>query len=234
MPVERNYIEENLTLLTDCDNSEDFVAIAIMVRDGVGYHSGLVICSEEHFYFFHYTGREVVMQLLEELPADLYIKKLTIFEPSKVEYIKAFCEILEEEAHPIYGWIFTDSFYTGDGTYYSEQGVPDITTCVGFCINVIRGALYNNEAYIATDEWDDTTLDDLQHNFTENITAQLAFLGEIDPDRLAVITERSFKRIMPSELTSSGFFEHLPIRKNNIDPVNPIVTDIILGRHIAS
>jgi hypothetical protein len=234
MPIERNFIEENLTLLSECDNSQDFVAIAIKVEGGLGYHSGLVICLDEQFYFFHYTGREVLMESLEQFPTDLYIKKLTIFEPSKVEYIKAFCEILQEEAHPRYGWIFTDSFYNGDGSYYSDEGLPDITTCVGFCINVIRGVLYNNEVYISTDDWDDSSFGEYQHGFMNMITEQLARLEEIDPDRLEAITQGTFKRIMPSELTSSGFCEELPIRKINVDPVNPVVVDVILGRNITS
>lgn len=238
MPIQRNFIEENLTLLSDCDNSEDFIAIGIVVnRSGIGSHSGLIICLEEEFYFFHYTGKDVLMEKFDDfdgMPTNLYIKKLTIFESSQVEYIKAFCEILQDEVQPQYGWVFTDSFYNGDGTYYSEEGLPDITTCVGFCINVIRGVLYNNEMYVSIEDWDDSSFGEYQHDFMDMITEQLARLEEIDPERLAEITQNTYKRIMPSELTSSGFFEQLPIRKKSIDPVNPIVTDVILGRNIAS
>lgn len=233
MPIERNAVFNNLIPLNECENHEDFIAIGIMVNEeGIGYHSGLIICLEEHFYFFHYTGKEVLMDLLMTLPTDIYIKKLLIFEPEKVEYIKGFCDILLQEVSPNYGWLFSDSFYNEDGEYYSEDGLPDITTCVGFCINVIRGVLYNNEVYIDTSQWDNSTFNEYQQGFMNHISSQIALIEGIDPDRLAEITQRTFKRIMPSELTSSGFFDTLPIRKPDIDEINPFVVEVLNTKHL--
>jgi hypothetical protein len=233
MPINRSFVESDLTILSECDSSEDFVAIAVMVDiEGIGYHSGLVICIEEIFYFFHYTGAEVLMDEINVFTNDLFIKKMDIIEPEKVEYFKGFCEILLEEVQPQYGWVFTDSFYNGDGTYYSEIGLPDITTCVGFCINVIRGSFYNNESYISIEEWDSSSFTELQQSFMNHISSQLSRIEQIDPERLNLITQNNFKRITPSELTSSAFYKDLPISKQNIDELNPTTIDVLAIKYL--
>lgn len=233
MPINKSFVESDLIILNECDSSEDFVAIGVLVGiDGIGYHSGLVICLEEIFYFFHYTGTEVLMDIVNVFTNDLFVKKMDIIQSEKVEYFKGFCEILLDEVQPQYGWVFTDSFYNGDGTYYSDNGLPDITTCVGFCINVIRGSFYNNETYISVNEWDDSTFTEVQNSFMNHISLQLARLEQIDPERLTLITQNNFKRITPSELTSSAFYNELPISKQNIDKVNPIVVNVLKEKYL--
>lgn len=232
MPIRRITIENELIAIGECDKSDDFVAVGIILdENGIGYHSGILLCLSETLYFFHYTGRDVVIDIIDkdyEYWYSLYIKELSIVEPEKVEYFLGFCEILRDEVHPVYGWLFTNSFYSVDGSYYSDiENIPDITTCVGFCINVIRGFLYNNDQYITIEDWDDSSLNEYQEAFMKNVTAQLAKIEEINPERLNEITQQNFKRIMPSELTSSAFYKNLPITKINIDVINPIVIEVL-------
>ena len=213
MSIELNTVGEKLSKLNSCQTNEDFIAICITLNEqGIGHHCGVIICYEEELTFFHFDGN-VKLEILQidEIPNNFYIKKTSIFEDDKILGFKAYCEILSLEVSPNYGFIFTNSFYNADGTYYSENNLPDITTCVGFCINVIRGFLYNNDKYIDIEDWDDSSLEEFTQDFIEIIETQLSYIESIDISRLEDIKNSFFKRIKPSELTSSAFFKEVPI-----------------------
>lgn len=234
MSVELNTVGENLPKLNSCQTNEDFLAICITLdKDGIGKHCGIIICYEEEFTFFHFDGKVNLTSLgIEEIPSNYYVKVTSIFEVDKILAFKAYCEILSTEVSPEYGFLFTNSFYNSDGKYYSENNIPDITTCVGFCINVIRGFLYNNEKYIDIEDWDDSSLEEFTQDFIDVIESQLNFIESIDKTRLMEIKKSFFKRIKPSELTSSAFFKEVPIRKHDIDFVNPTVQNLLLLKHL--
>jgi hypothetical protein len=233
MSIELNSVGEKLSKLNSCETNEDFIAICITLNEeGIGRHSGIIICYEEELVFFHFDGN-VKLEILQidEIPNNYYIKKTSIFEDDKILGFKAYCEILSLEVSPNYGFIFTNSFYNTDGKYYCENNLPDITTCVGFCINVIRGFLYNNDKYINIEDWDDSSLEEFTQDF-EVIEAQLSYIEGIDISRLEEIKNSFFKRIKPSELTSSAFFKEVPIRKVDIDFVNPTVQNLLQIKHL--
>lgn len=52
--------------LVNCDFpnlSGDFVAAAVQLNDkGIAYHAGIVICLEEEFYLFHFTGSVIAIK----------------------------------------------------------------------------------------------------------------------------------------------------------------------------
>lgn len=234
MSIDLNTVGEKLSKLNSCQTNEDYIAICIELNnEGIGKHCGILICYEEELTFFHYDGRvKLELLLIEDIPNNYYIKTTSIFEEDKILAFKAYCEILTLEVSPDYGFIFTNSFYNPDGTYYSENNLPDITTCVGFCINVIRGFLYNNDKYINIEDWDDSSLEEFTQDFIEIIENQLNDIGSIDILRLNEIKNSFFKRIKPSELTSSAFFNEIPIRKIDIDFVNPTVQNLLQVKHL--
>lgn len=236
--INLNTVGDNLMYLNDCETHEDFLALCVQVDcEGNAKHSGIVICYEERLQFFHFNGTVHFDELdIVNIPNDLYFKKITIFGNERILAFKAYCEILADEISPSYGFMFTDSFYNVDGTYYTESNLPDITTCVGFCINVIRGFLYNNSKYVEIDDWGSSTIDTLPIDFQywlDSIEAQLELLSiNASPEILEDIKNTSFKRISPSELTSSAFFEKLPIRKISIDGINPTLENILQVKHL--
>lgn len=231
--VNLNTIGEDLLRLNDCDLDEDFIAFCVDVNDsGVATHSGIIICYEDALHFFHFDSTVHLDELvIKDIKDNLYIKKITIFGNERILAFKAYCEILQFEVSPLYGFVFSNSFYTIDGSYYSESNLPDITTCVGFCINVIRGFLYNNDKYIEIGDWDESTIDTLPQDFQywiDSIQGQLSSI-EVNNDKelMENIRNNYFKRIRPSELASSAFFEKLPIRKDSVDFVNPTIEGIL-------
>lgn len=232
--VNLNTVEESLLRLSDCDVHEDFIAFCVKVGDdGIATHSGIIICYDERMHFFHFDSTVHLDELdLDNIDDNLYIKKITIFGNETILAFKGYCEILELEVCPLYGFIFLNSFYNVDGVYYSEANLPDITTCVGFCINVIRGFLYNNDKYIEIGDWNNSTIDTLPVDFQywiNSIQDQLERISQnVSDEMMENIKSNYFKRIRPSELASSAFFEKLPIRKVSIDFINPTIENSLL------
>jgi hypothetical protein len=231
--INLNKIEENLLRLNDCDIDDDFIAFCVEVDStGVATHSGIIICYDDMVHFFHFDSTVHLDELnINEISDNLYIKKITVFGNERVLAFKAYCEILQLEVSPLYGFVFSNSFYNVNGEYYSESNLPDITTCVGFCINVIRGFLYNNDMYIEVNDWDNSTIDTLPADFQfwlNSIEEQLKlFSSSVDAETMQNVRDNFFRRIRPSELASAAFFEKLPIRKSNVDYVNPTLENIL-------
>ncbi len=236
--INLNTIDESLLRLSDCEIHEDFIAFCVDVdSNGIATHSGIIICYDEKLHLFHFDSTVHLDDLdINNIPDNLYIKKITIFGNERVLAFKAYCEILEVEVSPLYGFVFANSFYNIDGMYYSDSNLPDITTCVGFCINVIRGFLYNNDKYIEVNDWNSSTIDTLPVDFQfwlDSIDDQLRLISEnINVEMMEGVRNNYFKRIRPSELASSAFFERLPIRKNNVDFVNPTLENTLLLKRL--
>ncbi|MDV6170214.1 hypothetical protein R1T16_17390 [Flavobacterium sp. DG1-102-2] len=220
-------IEPQIHRLRDYDLTKNFLAISIITNDlGIGIHSGIIACHNSEVTYMHFTGK-IKLQTLDIFPDNMYIKELTIFDRALIGYYKTQMEIIAQEANPIYGVVFQDSFYKADGTYYSETNLPDICTCVGFCVNTIRAMMYNNSEYLLLDDWDETTLQSIEDDLPGMVFSTLEYLdqhvGGISED----LKNRMVKRIKPSELTSSAYFEAMPIPKVNVDYINPTVMQVL-------
>jgi hypothetical protein len=231
--INLNKVEESLLRLNDCDTHEDFIAFCVSVDDvGIATHSGILICYDEKVHFFHFDSTVHLDELdIDNIDNNLYIKKITIFGNEIILAFKAYCEILQLEVSPLYGFVFLNSFYNVDGVYYSDANLPDITTCVGFCINVIRGFLYNNDKYIEVGDWNSDTIDSLPVDFQywiDSVQDQLESISvNVSVEMMEDVKNNYFKRIRPSELASSAFFENLPIRKVSIDFLNPTLENTL-------
>lgn len=216
-----NYQNE-LFRLDQKELSEDFVSICTELDGGVCSHSGLIICFEEELYYFHYDGIRVHLILLADdhiLRERLFVKQLEIIYTEEVGAFLGHCEKLSQTVHPQYGFVFNDSYYDSNTTdSYLVNAVHDITTCVGFCIKVIRGFLYNHPEYIKIDDWEEYDISSLNDNLRHYIERYLRLYANqhnTTVDRL--FTRDELRRIRPSELLTSAFFLDLPISKLNID-----------------
>ena len=96
----------------------------------------------------------------------------------------------------------------------------DITTCVGFCIKVIRGFLFNNDEYIRLNDWNINSLVDVEQWLFDYINRYLSIYAVTNNLTVSELySQNELKRIMPSELLCSAFFEELPIAKLSIDSI---------------
>lgn len=224
-----------LIRLDNLDLDADFVSISCEIADN-GYckHSGFIINFQDQIFYFHYSGEEV---LLEDITANfdqiknIYIKELDIIpEPDVVSFLGHCQKLKKKGVHPTYGFVFDNSYYdpnTKDSFLVNAQ--HDITTCVGFCIKVIRGFLYNHEEYLKIGDWSNLNMEEINPRAVEYINHFLekyAKANNISVDEL--FDKGDLKRITPSEILTSTYFQDLPISKNSIDEIRPGLEEYFL------
>jgi hypothetical protein len=217
-------ISDKLLRFDDHDVDDEFFGIAVWLNDvGNPQHSGLVLCYEGEKLFFHFTSKDVLIENVTEIPTEIYYKKLGLFPDSYLPYIRSHFDLLLETVHPLYGFMFTDSYYDKLGHYISDiQDLPDFCTCVGFCINVIRSLFLNPASkYIEIKDWTSESLEKVADHYIEYVNEYLLLVQKLSPESFLEVQKNTYKRIMPVEMLLSGFFSEpkdLPIRKVNIDP----------------
>ncbi len=230
----------NLIKLKNCDFSEDFVAISSEI-DGNSFckHSGLIISFQEKVYYYHYAGQDVELEditYLVNTNETIFIKRLNIINEDDVVSFLGHCEKLKIKGiNPLYGFVFNNSYYDSENKEsFLVNAKHDITTCVGFCIKIIRGFLYNNDEYIKLDDWDASSLSNVETWIFDYINKYLlvyATNNNLTVEEL--YNQHELKRIMPSELLSSAFFEELPIRKSSIDLIRTHLENHITNHRVA-
>lgn len=235
MSINVNNIEPQIFQINDCNPEEDFIAIGIELNDvGDGIHSGLFISLNGELTLYHFDGL-VKVDDASNIHEWFFIKKLDIFEGEDdfIINFKAHCELICEEADPEFGFLFDGSYYDSLGRYFTEHEIKDVTTCVGFCIKIIKGYLYDHNDYIDLTDWDINSLDEFKLKYSNFYDEQLKKLELQYPERMDEIKNNYFKRILPSELTSSGFYTALPIKKADIDIAKPVVELTLITKRLA-
>jgi len=230
-----NQIPTDLKKLCEYDRTKDYIGISItMNSQGIGYHSGIIICSDEIIYHFHFTGQMIYEEFGPVVPNNIYIKELKILNTALVTTYKAIAEIIYEDAVIDYGIVFDKSFFKPDGSYYATNGIPNVVTCVGFCIKVISAFLYNQEEYLNVDDWDTTSLESIENDLPGLVEYTIDYLNQVVPGLSDELLQTLVKRIRPSELTSSAFYNSLPVAKGNIDTIRPAIENYLLAEYLAS
>jgi hypothetical protein len=109
--------------------------------------------------------------------------------------------------------------YWKDGEYFSDRGISEVTTCVGFCISVIAGFIYHEDNYFDLSAWDADSVEEFRLKYTQFFDARLQELAEMHPNEYGDLILNHLKRITPSEYTASAFINVLPITKPAIDEI---------------
>ncbi|NKI31259.1 hypothetical protein [Croceivirga thetidis] len=220
--------DEELLSFSSLSNLNDFVAISAAVgKNGRCEHSGLVICFDKQIHYFHFDGRDVLLEEITERTGDydnLYFKKTKIIHEADVVSFLGHCQKLKARGvKPQYGFVFNGSYYDSKtGENFLVNAEYDITTCVGFCIKVIRGFLYNNEEYLKLADWELPTFKEAPTSLIRYMFKYLKKYADENGINISdLFKSDELKRISPSELLSSAFFKNLPIQKNSIDSINP-------------
>jgi hypothetical protein len=216
-------LEEISRNLIQSDNEEElpvnFVAAAVKINNqtGIAYHAGIVIGLRGKYFIFHYTSITVV---LGNIPNNgwYFHKGLDFISEEEVESFLVYCKIIKDEANPTYGYFYGGSCYNEDGRFFSSNELPEIMTCVGFCLNVILGFIESDE-YLKHDEWDIYTVEYPDEYFVSFIEQFEELLLDTDID--IEILKENLRRITPDEYLASAFIEGIPIAKKQIDKIIP-------------
>ncbi|MCJ8163802.1 hypothetical protein MKJ04_03045 [Pontibacter sp. E15-1] len=188
--------------LFESDRKTNFVALGTMQNDSNSYHSAFVIQYDKNLSEFHYTGSSIE---LEGINHDYYHKITNTIHPDEVPSFIAQCLNIIKKANPKYGYFYAGESYNSDGIHFSNNDLGQRMTCVGFCLNVLKGFL--EEDYIEYSDWEENSHD--EENYLEKFCAR----NGISPEKVAPF----HRRITPKEILASGFFVSTPIKKSQID-----------------
>lgn len=223
MVISLEEIDRELFKADSIDDDSDFVAVAVYINpQGEAHHSGLVISYNKVYYLFHYGGSDI--ELREFTSGRFFCKKVKFITHDEVLAFYVHCLTIHKTANPTYGFFFTGDYYDKEGKYFSESGLEEYMTCVGFCISVVKGFIEGNDYYIYED-WNE---EDVPNNFFEYFISQLR---QQDPQK--VINEELYRkhlrRISPVEYTS-GAYLNIPVRKVNVDEIVETVMKVLTDR----
>lgn len=186
----------------ESDRITDFVAIGNLIKEAEAYHSAFVISYGKELYEFHYTGEEIEFKVIDN---DYFHKITDTIVSEEVPAFIALCKNILKNANPTYGFFYSGESYNLDGTHLSNLDLGERMTCVGFCLNVLKGFL--EEDYIVYEDWTSETHE--KNGYLESYCEKY----KLDPSKISV----SHRRITPRECLTSCFFSELPISKKEID-----------------
>jgi hypothetical protein len=226
--LERSLFRSNSDQLPD-----NLVGAAVMLKDGNVKHAGLFIRYNGISKLFHFTGKEVLIESVND--TDLYFhKELKFINPSLTPAFLSHCEIVLKEAKPKFGYFYAGSMYDAEGKFINAGDLPEYMTCVGFCLNFIKYFLVDEDFFHYID-WDSSNLEDEEIGEGEGYIEW--FLEEKVKSHYPDINIEAFKenmrRILPVEYISGGYSETLPVRKQFTDIVSSKLKTILTQRSIS-
>lgn len=206
--------------LVEDDRITDFVAIGNLIDgNAISKHAAFIIKHNDELFEFHYTGEIIEF---EKIGRDYYHKITDTIDPEEVPAFIAKCKNIQKKAKPIYGYFYSGESYDIDGNHIGDPILGQRMTCVGFCLNVLKGFL--EEDYLIYTDWTSETHD--SKDYVELYCKE----NKIDPEDII----DSHRRITPRECLTSCYFTNLPISKKQIDNKIVQVNGVFETLHIIS
>lgn len=194
-------VEENLRYTDDDILDYDFVAIG---NDEDFDHAVFIIQYKDNIYEFDFYNSSRGMTIIN-LTYEYYYKITKIIQPDVVPAFYAFCKNVMKKAKPKFGYFYSGESYNEKGEHMSETDLGERMTCVGFCLNILKGFL--GEDYLSYEDWDEFSHYDPE--YLESFCKKNGF--EIEE-----VTSHH-RRITPIDCLTSCFFSDMPISKKDID-----------------
>lgn len=187
--------------LKETDRVCDFVAIGYQ---GANFytHAAIIIKLDSKLYQFHFLdGIE-----LTEVEDDFFHKITETIDSRLLPSFYAYCRRILKNANPKFGFFYSGEYYNKAGEHFSTTNLGERMTCVGFCLNVLKGFLEND--YIQYTDWDESS-----HIDIPNYVLEFAHEHGLNVEDI----RGAHRRITPLELISSAFFVDIPIKKVDVD-----------------
>ncbi|KPE51241.1 hypothetical protein [Chryseobacterium indologenes] len=220
-------LENQLVKYNERNLPNTFVSLAVTLGDSnIPEHAVILIRYRTVDYIFHFPGADppLIENITSRVDPVLFYKILDNFDTEDDSDVGAFlrqCQRICNETDITYGFIFDASTYGEDGRYLSLSGLPEIASCVGFCVNVISKYVIDfSSTYFNLDDWDDS-----------GIEGRIAFFDQWAQEEVIKkypsvdwsLYNAFKKRITPLEYLCSGFCSVYPITKQTIENIKPYV-----------
>ncbi len=184
------------------DRSTDFVAIGNFHISNNLTHAAFIINYQNTLKIFHFSGTEIKYA---DLNNDYYHKITETIVKDDVPAFIAHCLAIKSKANPIMGHFYSGESFDDQGNHISDSDLGQRMTCVGFCLNVLKGFL--DEEYINYSQWGEDS-----HN-EEGYLERYCEENDLNIDDV----KNAHRRITPRECLASAFFTNLPIGREQID-----------------
>jgi len=224
MNIKRSLVKFNESALP-----ESFVALAVNVSSNMRpYHAAILIRLNNVNYLHHYGPIPVLQENFDT--KDWYIYKvLDIITADDEDEVGAFlqhCRRVSVNSKMTYSFIADGSSYNDAGEFVSGSGLPELGTCVSYCINTLSTALIDSDSYFELDDWDDSDISEVED--LDNYGLRSAFRKYPNLDKGLYNAYR--KRITPLEYLCSAFINEYPIRKDDIHEIIDKVREQIVKK----
>lgn len=203
--------------LEEQDIEEDFVAIGNLTFESSQepVHAAFIIKHNGILYEFHYTGTEIE---LNEVERDYFHKVTKCIHQDEVPAFIAQCNHVKAQANPIYGYFYSGEYYDNEGNFIGDNSIGQRMTCVGFCLNVLKGFLETE--YLNYSDWGSES-----HELSESYLTRYCNRYGLNINDV----RQSHRRVSPLECLVSCFYSSLPITKSEIDTKLPEVWEYLIN-----
>jgi len=223
-------IANELIKFNDSQLPENFVSIAVRVEEKHPHHAAILIRHKTKDYLHHFPGSDPP-EVAEKFDGNgWYIYKIldsfNVDDESEIGSFLQHCIRVCNKSDITYSYILDGSSYDSDGNFNSPVGLPELGTCVGFCINTLSSTIIDAEtSYLELGDWDDSDLVASVDQFA------LLQVGNKYPDIDWALYNAFKKRITPLEYLCTSFFKEYPIKKVTIDTIKDEVLEDIRSKY---
>ncbi len=206
---------------------QNFVSLATKVSNKkTPKHAAILIRHQSINYLHHFPG-DTRPEIVDDFNEDgWYIYKffsgIKVDDENEVGSFLQFCKRVCNTSNIAYSFVLDNSSYDNDGNFISASGLPELATCVGFCLNTLSNTIIDGESYFNLDEWDATGIDE---EFDDWAVGQAQ---EKYPHLDWTLYNAYKKRVNPLEYLCSAYFDEYPIPKEKITNIRDNVQREIL------
>jgi len=220
----RQQIEESVISADDFITKDDFVGACVYVNEGgEAVHAGLFIKYRGNVSIFHFDGKLDFDQ--NPQGKGYYYKEIGFIKAAEVRAFLAFCRIISKKANPVMGYFYPGSFFLENGDYFSQASMPQYMTCVGFCLNVLKGFRGGSD-FVNHADWGNASING---NLMDKIIARAkSEFPDINMEKIIP----HMKRIRPDEYISAAFFDDMPVSKLSIDEIISDISECLYDRSL--
>jgi hypothetical protein len=220
-----NFADE-LQKFNEAKLPENFVSIAVKIDNRKATHAAILIRHINNNYLCHFPGQtspEIIENFNEEGWYIYKIWEIINFEDeNEVGAFLQYCRRVCDSSTITYSYIADGSKHNFKGEFISKSGLPELGTCVGFCVNTLSDSIIDAESYFHLDDWDDSELIAAVDKWA------LEQVNNKYPDLDWTLYNAFKKRITPHDFLCSSFITNeYPIRKSKIDSISTDVQNVI-------
>jgi hypothetical protein len=212
-------LTEQLVKYNDNELPANFVALAVSISNGEAGHSGLLIRYKGVDHLCHFPGNNLP-EIVSVPNTDIYVYRVwDLVSTDDIDEGGAFlshCKHVCDNSNIIYGYVHDGSSYDYRGTYQNRTDLPEIGTCVGFCLNILNHQVLlhgEEDKYFHIDDWND---EDEWFKYDEYAQRAIAALF---PDVDMELYNSFKKRITPLQYLCSAYLYDYSIRRTAVDEI---------------